>query len=711
MRPRRSLSALAWVFGLGLILLPLAGLLAAGRVAVDRDLATYFLPIRAYTAERLLDGEVPLWNPLNGLGEPWLANPQVGVFYPPHLLFLLLPLALAFNLVIAFHLLLGAAGMLRLLRSQGLAFEAAWLGAAVWALGGASLSTLSAANVHAAAAYFPWLWAEASHNRGSSVSRERRIALLLLLQFLAGEPIVLFWGVLTTAFLDLLMNRASRAALGAPRPLHRWPLRWLRIGGLAAGLGSVQLLPLLEWIAHSRRWSQWSSAEALAKSLRWQDLLGLISDTWRPGQGYLVSLLLGPLVLALAAISLRARWPAGLGPGIAAIGLAGFICSLGPNLPGGRLLAEIPPLSWNRYPARHFLLAHAALAVAAAFGLQACRRRWGGRFPWLSPTLALGAALPLALNAPFTITLRPVQEVLGTHPFEDLEADLKKPMGRVFAEPHSLSQLAEVFPEGRYEVSTPLRQQRLLLGYSNLLHQIPIIESPSPAGLSVSQPWLELARSGPRGLDALELLGSHLLVGRFSATRLGLEKIRQFGRVVVYRDPRAQPRFSLHRSAVATNAAPEDWARARGQGDDRVWLQGGADSNLPGAGQTSDRAGGSYARLMIRKAAAQRVELSISAPVPLWLLATDVVYPGWSCAVDGRPARLEVTVGGLRAVPLAPGHHRVRFEYRSWSYRIGLLLSSATLLLILFLWQRRWRAPIQLENQAGRVPDHDPLRS
>ena len=82
-----------------------AGLLAAAALAAPlawllpglvsfqapsyRDQGDFFYPLKLYTADRLRAGEIPMWNPLSGAGEPWLGNGQSGVFYPPSLLFLL----------------------------------------------------------------------------------------------------------------------------------------------------------------------------------------------------------------------------------------------------------------------------------------------------------------------------------------------------------------------------------------------------------------------------------------------------------------------------------------------------------------------------------------------------------------------------------------------------------------------------------------------
>src|SRR5438128_3858664 len=48
-----------------------------------------------YAAQRLREGEIPLWNPNVGLGAPVLGDGQTGVFFPTMLLHVLLPSKLA----------------------------------------------------------------------------------------------------------------------------------------------------------------------------------------------------------------------------------------------------------------------------------------------------------------------------------------------------------------------------------------------------------------------------------------------------------------------------------------------------------------------------------------------------------------------------------------------------------------------------------------
>ena len=49
--------------------------------AYDTD--AFYAPFAAFLHERLQSGDVPLWNPFAFSGQPWAADPQSGVLYPP----------------------------------------------------------------------------------------------------------------------------------------------------------------------------------------------------------------------------------------------------------------------------------------------------------------------------------------------------------------------------------------------------------------------------------------------------------------------------------------------------------------------------------------------------------------------------------------------------------------------------------------------------
>src|SRR5205085_9135082 len=97
-------------FGLTLIALIAAAMFLPAILRRDvfvlRDHFDYFQPLRWFTSQELRAGRLPLWNPYNASGEPWLANPQTGVFYPPTWLFVALPFAAAYMSYLLLHVAL-----------------------------------------------------------------------------------------------------------------------------------------------------------------------------------------------------------------------------------------------------------------------------------------------------------------------------------------------------------------------------------------------------------------------------------------------------------------------------------------------------------------------------------------------------------------------------------------------------------------------------
>ncbi|MFP8878560.1 MAG: hypothetical protein VCE43_03390, partial [Myxococcota bacterium] len=70
------------------------------------DFRAYYLPNAEFAASQLASGRLPLWNPYQGAGTPFLASIQPGVLYPPNWLHLFLPPSTAFLTLIALHLAL-----------------------------------------------------------------------------------------------------------------------------------------------------------------------------------------------------------------------------------------------------------------------------------------------------------------------------------------------------------------------------------------------------------------------------------------------------------------------------------------------------------------------------------------------------------------------------------------------------------------------------
>jgi hypothetical protein len=72
-------------------------------------------------------------------------------------------------------------------------------------------------------------------------------------------------------------------------------------------------------------------------------------------------------------------------------------------------------------------------------------------------------------------------------------------------------------------------------------------------------------------------------------------------------------------------------------------------------------------------------------------------YPGWIAAVDGHPVGIERWGGAFQAIQVPAGEHRVAFEFRPMSLRIGaaisLLAGVGLLLLVVAGGRSRRRDP------------------
>jgi len=87
------------------------------------------------------------------------------------------------------------------------------------------------------------------------------------------------------------------------------------------------------------------------------------------------------------------------------------------------------------------------------------------------------------------------------------------------------------------------------------------------------------------------------------------------------------------------------------------------------------------------------VTVDVESPGEALLRLADLWYPDWTVEVDGRRATLLKADYLLRAVPVPPGHHLVRFVYRSAVVRHGLMLSIASLVVaVLLMLAGAWSA-------------------
>lgn len=100
------------------------------------------------------------------------------------------------------------------------------------------------------------------------------------------------------------------------------------------------------------------------------------------------------------------------------------------------------------------------------------------------------------------------------------------------------------------------------------------------------------------------------------------------------------------------------------------------------------------------------VTVEVETPGPALLRLADLWYPDWAATVDGRPSEILRADYLLRAVAVSAGRHRVEFHYRSPAVWRGLVLSLASLglILIVLLAPLAWRRRAQpAADEGGRA--------
>ena len=194
------------------------------------DGSQYFSRMRDFGFSELAKGNMPLWNPHIYSGTPFVGAFQSGMFYPPNVVYLVLPLANAMNVDAALHIFLMSVFMFMWARKQGLSTGASFVGGIVLAYGGASFMRVMAGHITMLEAF---TWAPLILLSIDHVVEKRSNGWMLVgigattLQILAGYPPSSFMTAIAAGlyccmkFFDpkkekALLHDSPRSAFGLP---------------------------------------------------------------------------------------------------------------------------------------------------------------------------------------------------------------------------------------------------------------------------------------------------------------------------------------------------------------------------------------------------------------------------------------------------------------------------------------------------------------
>ena len=159
-----------------------------------------FYPWRAFAAQSLRSGYLPLWNPHEFCGTPFLANGQSGIFYPLNALFVILPVSTAFGVSAWLHLsLTGLFTYSFLRRGLNCSRSGALTGGIVWQLSNWQVSWLALPTFLSVSTWIPLaLLAVVFTVRKPSAARAGLLGACLGMMLLAGHFQIALYGLLLT---------------------------------------------------------------------------------------------------------------------------------------------------------------------------------------------------------------------------------------------------------------------------------------------------------------------------------------------------------------------------------------------------------------------------------------------------------------------------------------------------------------------------------
>jgi hypothetical protein len=365
-----------------------------------RDFGLFSLPTAYFQRQCFWRGELPLWNPYNCCGVPFLAQFNTLCLYPLALIYLLLPLTWALPMFCLLHLFMGGLGMYFLASRWTGSQAGGALAGVVFAFNGVTLNMLMWPSHTATLAWMPWVILLVEMGWQSGGRKMILASLASAMEVLAGGPetILFTWAIL----LSLAALECRRQPSGCWTTLRRF----VAMGLVALALAAAQLLPFADFTLHSSRNSSFAGSEwsmppwgwgnflvPLFQTSSWQQITVQRDQYWT--SSYYVGI--GVVFLVVAALW-RARqarvWLLG------ALLLASLVLALGNNgFVFGPLKRLLPFLGMFRYPVKFVILTVATAPLLAAYAVASYERAPREGRGWGMAESCIGACLLVLVAA------------------------------------------------------------------------------------------------------------------------------------------------------------------------------------------------------------------------------------------------------------------------------------------------------------------------
>ncbi len=259
-----------------------------GQALSGNDFNGLFYPLHNYIRQTVLAGELPLWNPRQFLGHPIIGNPHSALFYPATWFMWLVGVERGMDLVMVFHVWLGAWGMALLARSFKASYVGALLAGIVYGMSGWTGARFYVGhyNLFVVYAWVPWMMAayRFALARGTWRSTVPGMAATGAALLAGYPPLVLYAGLcLVTLWVYHIVSAASPSM---KLPLSLAPSPRKEGGGMEWGIESAEST---------------AASVALIYPPDTPDIRALIRAGWYAGR-LLTLIVIGGLVLGAALI-------------------------------------------------------------------------------------------------------------------------------------------------------------------------------------------------------------------------------------------------------------------------------------------------------------------------------------------------------------------------------------------------------------------------
>jgi hypothetical protein len=698
------------------------------------DIYIEHYPMTKFGFERLFSGEIPLWNPYQLTGTPFLPVTHVGLFYPGNFIYGFLDTGIAIEVSFVLHLFFAGAGVWMLLRTLEFSGRAGFVAALTFMWSGWMIFYSNQASLISGMAWLPFMiWMVELTLRGNQRAALGVVAAVTLQLFNGATEFFVHSMYVAGAY---TLVRLVEIGLGGS-----WRTVFLR-GGLLLGcvvagvlLAMPQLLPSMALAAESGRGGAGLTFE---QAIVWGTI---------PPHAFLVDAVMARNMVTVGVLPF-----AGLALGIGTRRRPLFLlflvlATLALFLVfGGKtfwLYYHTPLGDLFRRPHKFLHIYAFAQSIMAAFAVLALEQRLdmpraqlakSPLFPACLASLAVGALWARAndlfpMHLWFLIaglvlfallstrrlrvaTLIALIALQGVNLFFGAKQDFVRPAAareRFHEFDDVLDRLEKLAGDQRVCVIPNVRLLPGLMQKMGTVHELRMLGDYSQLASKRAADYINRATPPPNGDELrpfaarcfptpssdwrlLDLTSTRFYVvypdtpiGKFFGQQAKHSKatgVRQVARnlpkVKVYERARALPRAFYVEGA--RSAATREEVLDILQSDDfrpnfEVVLEGAPEWIAEAGRQKIDRND-----VEIVEDLRERVRIQVDAPAAGFVVLTDAYHPDWRASLDGESAPLLIANALFRAVPVPAGRSEIEMVYRSTPFERGLWISGATAL-------------------------------